>query len=96
MTANDSVVVLALVTLTASKVRNTDNITNGNDETLWPQPLILWPEYIITAVSGISFAINLSQQLQFHADCSLGFMPSLCRQILGNEEQVRIMDQFLP
>ena len=56
---NVSVIVLALVTLTVSKVRNTSNIAQGSNENLWPQPLVLYPEYIITAISGISFAVSL-------------------------------------
>jgi hypothetical protein len=56
---NFSVVILALVTATVSKVQNTDEQTQSNDAKLWPDPVTLWPEYLVTAVSALSFSISL-------------------------------------
>lgn len=52
-------VILALVTTTISKVQDTEQQTQQNDEGLWPSPVSLWPEYLVTAVSALSFAISL-------------------------------------
>ena len=58
-----SVVILALVTATVSKVQNTNQQTQSNDEKLWPDPISLWPEYLVIAISALSFSISLGTSL---------------------------------
>ena len=48
-----------MVSLTISKVRETDESTTANDQNLWPVPLTLWPEYFVAAVAGFSFLMSL-------------------------------------
>ena len=57
-------VILALASTTVSKVQDTEHQTQQNDERLWPSPVTLWPEYLITAVSALSFAISLRTALR--------------------------------
>ena len=52
-------IVLALVTTTAGEVRKTSQTTRTNQEPLWPTPVVLRPEYLLSAVSGISMVISL-------------------------------------
>jgi hypothetical protein len=55
-----SLVVLAIVSATISKVRNTyERGETTNDIDLWHDPLILWPEYFVAAISGVSFLTSL-------------------------------------
>jgi len=48
-----------MVSLTISKVRETDESTTANDQNLWPVPLTLWPEYFVAAVAAFSFLTSL-------------------------------------
>lgn len=61
MRSNCSGLILALVNLTTAKVRKTYEISNTatNEELLWPDPVVLWPEYLVTAVSTISITLSL-------------------------------------
>ena len=53
--------ILALVNTTTAKVRKTYESSNTatNEEMLLPDPLFLWPEYLVTAVSAISITLSL-------------------------------------
>jgi hypothetical protein len=58
------VVWLTLVSVTLDKVRTTAENTRENDEKLWPDPTLLWPEYLVTSVAAISFITSLRTSLQ--------------------------------
>lgn len=64
---------LSMVSLTISKVRDTSDSAAPNDPSLWPDPLSLWPEYYVAAVSGLSFLTSLCKSLAgrypYHSVC---------------------------
>lgn len=68
-----SLVVLSMVSLTISSVRDTADSATTNGPSLWPDPLSLWPEYYVAAISGLSFLTSLCKWLAgkhpYHSIC---------------------------
>lgn len=52
-------VVLSLMSFIVSKVRDSYETGETAGQEAWHDPLILWPEYFVAAVSGSSFLISL-------------------------------------
>ena len=59
--------ILALMALTIANVTQTDDESETNGEIIWPEPTLLWPEYLITGVSAASFTICFRIVLCNHA-----------------------------
>lgn len=59
-----SAFVLILASVTVARVQDTEKATQANDEMLWPNPLLLWPECLAIATSALSTFLSLRTFLE--------------------------------
>ena len=76
-----SALTLAMVSMTASKVRKTFEVVDGGST--WPDPLLLWPETFIAAVSGTSLSLSVRTAYTNSSHDSGSLRDPLCEKFVG-------------